>query len=70
MPRQPATKRPANPSERQALSRERLKQAGGRVITIRLSANDAKDLDAIKDRFQMTTAEAIVYAIQKRKRKL
>jgi len=63
MPRAPSTKRPANPRERQALSRERLKKAGGRVITVRLDRDAARRLDGIQDVRGGSVADAIGHAL-------
>lgn len=70
MPRAPSDKRPANPAKRQALSRERLRNAGGRVVSIRLNAEDAKNLDAIMARIKLTATSAISYAIERLARTL
>jgi hypothetical protein len=70
MARALSTKHPANPSERQALSRERLRKAGGLTISVRLSAQAADNLNAIKERIQLTTASAVEYAIERLARTL
>ena len=70
MTRAPSTKRPSSPSERQARSRERLKKAGGRVVTVRLSADDAEHLDAIQQQIKLTATLAISYALERLARTL
>lgn len=65
MSRTLSTNHPTISSERQALSRDGLKKAGGRIVTIRLTADDVKNLDAIHARIKLTATSAISYALER-----